>query len=141
MDGRHAGRGGERRLAALGLARERAAQTPGEPDDVGATGVCRSDWHAWRGHDPVPLPHTPGHEWAGTIAEVGGSVTGHPDVGPDQRGHVLARFQRAEERDPAEPRVQAQLDRRSLDLAVRIRANRLGAPECSFRVDATFNGF
>ena len=20
---------------------------------VRATGVCRSDWHAWRGHDPV----------------------------------------------------------------------------------------
>jgi alcohol dehydrogenase len=44
--------------------------------DVGATGVCRSDWHAWRGHDQVPLPHTPGHEWAGTVAEVGGSVAG-----------------------------------------------------------------
>jgi len=23
---------------------------------VGATGVCRSDWHAWQGHDPVALP-------------------------------------------------------------------------------------
>ncbi|MGI3781021.1 MAG: alcohol dehydrogenase catalytic domain-containing protein [Janthinobacterium lividum] len=44
--------------------------------DVAATGVCRSDWHAWRGHDPVPLPHTPGHEWAGTVAEVGASVVG-----------------------------------------------------------------
>ena len=44
--------------------------------DVAATGVCRSDWHAWRGHDPVPLPHTPGHEWAGTVAEVGAGVTG-----------------------------------------------------------------
>jgi alcohol dehydrogenase len=42
--------------------------------DVGATGVCRSDWHAWRGHDPVPLPHTPGHEWAGVVAEVGAEV-------------------------------------------------------------------
>lgn len=42
--------------------------------DVAATGVCRSDWHAWRGHDPVPLPHTPGHEWAGTVAEVGADV-------------------------------------------------------------------
>ncbi|SEP73598.1 alcohol dehydrogenase [Microlunatus flavus] len=42
--------------------------------DVAATGVCRSDWHAWRGHDPVPLPHTPGHEWAGVIAEVGADV-------------------------------------------------------------------
>jgi alcohol dehydrogenase len=43
--------------------------------DVAATGVCRSDWHAWRGHDPVPLPHTPGHEWAGVVAEVGAQVS------------------------------------------------------------------
>ncbi|HXO23744.1 MAG TPA: alcohol dehydrogenase catalytic domain-containing protein, partial [Streptosporangiaceae bacterium] len=27
---------------------------------VGATGVCRSDWHAWKGHDTVRLPHIPG---------------------------------------------------------------------------------
>jgi alcohol dehydrogenase len=38
---------------------------------VAATGVCRSDWHAWQGHDPVRLPHTPGHEFAGVVAEVG----------------------------------------------------------------------
>lgn len=41
---------------------------------VGATGVCRSDWHAWRGHEPVALPHIPGHEFAGTISEVGRDV-------------------------------------------------------------------
>lgn len=42
---------------------------------VAATGVCRSDWHAWRGHEPVPLPpHIPGHEFAGTVAEVGPEV-------------------------------------------------------------------
>lgn len=41
---------------------------------VGATGVCRSDWHAWAGHDPVALPHVPGHELAGTIVEVGPEV-------------------------------------------------------------------
>ncbi|MEJ7647899.1 MAG: zinc-dependent alcohol dehydrogenase family protein [Nakamurella sp.] len=41
---------------------------------VEATGVCRSDWHAWRGHDPVALPHIPGHEFAGTIAELGPAV-------------------------------------------------------------------
>ena len=23
---------------------------------VRATGLCRSDWHAWMGHEPVPLP-------------------------------------------------------------------------------------
>ena len=41
---------------------------------VQATGVCRSDWHAWRGHDPVPLPHVPGHEFAGVVAAVGPEV-------------------------------------------------------------------
>jgi D-arabinose 1-dehydrogenase-like Zn-dependent alcohol dehydrogenase len=41
---------------------------------VAATGVCRSDWHAWRGHDPVPLPHIPGHEFAGVVAEAGADV-------------------------------------------------------------------
>ena len=42
---------------------------------VAATGVCRSDWHAWRGHDPVPLPMVPGHELAGTVAQVGPRVS------------------------------------------------------------------
>jgi alcohol dehydrogenase len=42
---------------------------------VGATGVCRSDWHAWMGHDPVPLPHVPGHELAGTVRAVGSQVS------------------------------------------------------------------
>ena len=42
--------------------------------DVAATGVCRSDWHAWKGHDPVDLPHVPGHEFAGVIVEVGPHV-------------------------------------------------------------------
>ena len=42
---------------------------------VGASGVCRSDWHAWQGHDPdVVLPHVPGHELAGTVAAVGADV-------------------------------------------------------------------
>ena len=43
---------------------------------VRATGVCRSDWHAWRGHEAVPLPHIPGHEFAGVIAAVGAQVRG-----------------------------------------------------------------
>jgi alcohol dehydrogenase len=41
---------------------------------VEATGVCRSDWHAWRGHDPVPLPIIPGHEFAGVVVAVGSEV-------------------------------------------------------------------
>ncbi|MGP9694654.1 alcohol dehydrogenase catalytic domain-containing protein [Brachybacterium sp. AOP25-B2-12] len=43
---------------------------------VRATGVCRSDWHAWQGHDDsVGLPHVPGHEFAGIIEQVGPEVT------------------------------------------------------------------
>ena len=42
---------------------------------VAATGVCRSDWHGWRGHDDgITLPHVPGHELAGTISQVGPAV-------------------------------------------------------------------
>jgi alcohol dehydrogenase len=41
---------------------------------VAATGVCRSDWHAWKGHDPVSLPHVPGHELAGIVEQVGADV-------------------------------------------------------------------
>lgn len=42
---------------------------------VQATGLCRSDWHAWMGHDSdVHLPHVPGHELAGTIAALGKDV-------------------------------------------------------------------
>jgi alcohol dehydrogenase len=43
---------------------------------VEATGVCRSDWHGWVGHDgDIELPHVPGHELAGIVAEVGKDVT------------------------------------------------------------------
>ncbi|WP_377274928.1 zinc-dependent alcohol dehydrogenase family protein [Rhizobium sp. R86522] len=42
---------------------------------VKATGLCRSDWHGWMGHDPdIRLPHVPGHELAGTISAVGRDV-------------------------------------------------------------------
>ncbi|MDD5368876.1 MAG: zinc-dependent alcohol dehydrogenase family protein [Anaerolineaceae bacterium] len=42
---------------------------------VKATGICRSDWHGWMGHDPdIRLPHVPGHELAGVVAAVGKSV-------------------------------------------------------------------
>jgi D-arabinose 1-dehydrogenase-like Zn-dependent alcohol dehydrogenase len=44
---------------------------------VRATGLCRSDWHGWRGHDTgIRLPHVPGHEFAGRIAAVGAGVRG-----------------------------------------------------------------
>ncbi|WP_107484369.1 alcohol dehydrogenase catalytic domain-containing protein, partial [Streptomyces reticuliscabiei] len=44
---------------------------------VEATGLCRSDWHGWMGHDPdIALPHVPGHELAGVVEAVGAGVTG-----------------------------------------------------------------
>ncbi len=58
----------------------RSVPDPVPPPDgvvvrVGASGICRSDWHAWSGHDPdVVLPHVPGHELAGTVAAVGSRV-------------------------------------------------------------------
>lgn len=43
---------------------------------VKASGLCRSDWHGWMGHDPdIRLPHVPGHEFAGVVAAVGHAVT------------------------------------------------------------------
>ncbi|MFE7773002.1 zinc-dependent alcohol dehydrogenase family protein [Streptomyces sp. NPDC057445] len=42
---------------------------------VEATGLCRSDWHGWMGHDPdITLPHVPGHELAGVVEAVGPAV-------------------------------------------------------------------
>ena len=42
---------------------------------VMATGVCRSDWHGWKGHDPdIRLPHVPGHELAGVVEATGREV-------------------------------------------------------------------
>ncbi|WP_121741194.1 zinc-dependent alcohol dehydrogenase family protein [Natronorubrum halophilum] len=47
--------------------------------DVEACGICRSDWHAWKGHgewadDRVPLGQILGHEPAGRVARVGDRV-------------------------------------------------------------------
>ena len=42
---------------------------------VGATGLCRSDWHGWMGHDAdIKLPHVPGHELAGQVMATGKGV-------------------------------------------------------------------
>jgi alcohol dehydrogenase len=42
---------------------------------VKATGLCRSDWHGWMGHDPdIRLPHVPGHEIAGVVEATGKDV-------------------------------------------------------------------
>ena len=58
----------------------REVPDPAPPDGgvvvrVVATGLCRSDWHAWAGHDEITLPHVPGHELAGVVAAVGDGVS------------------------------------------------------------------
>lgn len=56
------------------------AEPPCPPDGaviaVHATGLCRSDWHGWQGHDADirSLPHVPGHEFAGVVVETGSQV-------------------------------------------------------------------
>jgi len=46
---------------------------------VMAAGVCRSDWHGWKGHDDDiqqhGLPFVPGHEFSGIVVETASSVT------------------------------------------------------------------
>jgi alcohol dehydrogenase len=51
---------------------------------VEASGLCRSDWHGWMGHDPDirRFPHVPGHELAGVVEAVGADVR---DWRPGQR--------------------------------------------------------
>lgn len=57
-----------------------SVEVPAVPDggvrvQVKATGMCRSDWHAWAGHDDdIVFPHVPGHELAGVIVETGPDV-------------------------------------------------------------------
>ena len=51
------------------------AKPTGAVIKVMATGMCRSDWHGYVGHDSdIKLPHVPGHEFAGEIHELGNEV-------------------------------------------------------------------
>ncbi len=50
-------------------------QKDGVVVEVKSSGLCLSDWHGWMGHDKdIKLPHVPGHELAGVIAEVGSEI-------------------------------------------------------------------
>ncbi len=58
-----------------------------EPDEVvvavARVGICGSDLHAYHGRHPfIQLPVVPGHEFAGTVVEVGVEVC---DIAPGQR--------------------------------------------------------
>ncbi|WP_319458383.1 zinc-dependent alcohol dehydrogenase family protein [Micromonospora sp. RTP1Z1] len=54
-----------------------APQPGGAVIRVEATGLCRSDWHGWQGHDAdIRPPHVPGHEYAGVVTAVGAGVRG-----------------------------------------------------------------
>ncbi len=53
---------------------EPVAPPDGVVVQVHATGLCRSDWHAWAGHDDIAFPHVPGHELAGVVTAVGAQV-------------------------------------------------------------------
>ena len=98
-----------------------------EPDgvvvEVKATGVCRSDWHGWMGHDPsIALPHVPGHELCGVGRRGRGSGGGLRGRRP-RHGAVLLRV-----RD-----VRAVPARRDPDLRARFpaRVHRLGLVRAS----------
>ncbi|MFD7922007.1 zinc-binding dehydrogenase [Streptomyces sp. NPDC059740] len=79
-----AGRPTQRAVVVDGPGRHRVARVPvPEPGpgqvrvDVAAAGVCGSDREVHDGTRPagyVRYPLTPGHEWAGTVAAVGGGV-------------------------------------------------------------------
>lgn len=57
--------------------RERPEAAPGEVlVDVGATGICMTDYHMYHGAFEVQTPIVLGHESAGTIAAVGEDVVG-----------------------------------------------------------------
>ena len=69
---------------------ERVARPSCPVDDgvvvqVKATGVCRSDWHGWKGHDPDihahGLPFCPGHEVSGVVVETAPSCRDQFPVG------------------------------------------------------------
>lgn len=65
--------------AVRGTPEVREVPDPAPPEngvvvEVKSTGLCRSDWHAWAGHEEITFPHVPGHELAGVVVAAGPSV-------------------------------------------------------------------
>lgn len=60
----------------VGQVADPVADDDGVVIEVKASGICRSDWHGWLGHDPdiARLPHVPGHELAGIVVQAGKDV-------------------------------------------------------------------
>jgi alcohol dehydrogenase len=60
------------------VSRPTTAPSEGVIIQVMASGVCRSDWHGWKGHDSDiiqhGLPFCPGHECSGIVVHVGAKV-------------------------------------------------------------------
>ncbi len=81
------------------VARAGAAPTPTSverrdlrPDDVAVAvshcGVCHTDLHAVRG-DSGPYPLVPGHEFVGTVTQVGADVTDFAPGDPVAVGNIV----------------------------------------------------
>lgn len=61
--------------ASIEIVRDPNPSVDGVVIEVKASGICRSDWHGWMGHDSdIVLPHVHGHEFAGIIRSVGKNV-------------------------------------------------------------------
>jgi D-arabinose 1-dehydrogenase-like Zn-dependent alcohol dehydrogenase len=75
---------GFRQAPTVETVRDPEAPPHGAVVRVDASGLCRSDWHGWMGHDPDirRFPHVPGHELAGVVEAVGADVR---RWGPGQR--------------------------------------------------------
>ena len=64
-----------KQLPVIRLVPDPAPKPDGLVVKVEATGLCRSDWHGWMGHDAdIHLPHVPGHELAGTVVAIGKDI-------------------------------------------------------------------
>ncbi len=96
---------------------------------VEATGLCRSDWHGWMGHDPdIVLPHVPGHELAGTVEAVGSAGLAMARRRPGHRARSSAGCGHCDECHSGNHQVceqQFQPGFHRLGLVCRIRRHRL----------------